>query len=403
MALRRIGVPVLTVLGDSGHAETMRPLLEEFGPVLPLRHGFGSVVAALRAANAQGITTFSERMQEPTARLALELDLPYHLPGTVRLLTDKYAQRERLHASGMAPVRSHLLRRAGDWDEALARVGLPGVLKPARGEGSRNVFRVDDPESGRRLAESLLGGDREENALVLEEFLEGRDEAPLGDYVSVECLVLFGKVTVLAVTGKFPLLPPFREVGQFWPSHLGGSEASGVEEMAVAAVRALGVSTGITHTEIKLTADGPRIIEVNGRLGGGLADLTLRATGLNLIEVAGRIALGRPVTPTPVNPDRVYFQFSTPAPREPCRLDRPRGVAELRRIPGITGYLPLVRRGTELPGGVSTSFLDIVGGHAADHTGMVATVEEVKKTLAYEFSTTDGRRFSLSAAGLMSR
>ena len=101
VGLRRIGVPAVTVLGASEYAEEMRPLMAALGPVLSSRDGSGSNVAALREAGARGIVTFSERMQTRTADLSVALVLPYHLPETVRLLTDKYAQRRCLGGAGI--------------------------------------------------------------------------------------------------------------------------------------------------------------------------------------------------------------------------------------------------------------------------------------------------------------
>ena len=44
-------------------------------------------------------------------------------------------------------------------------------------------------------------------------------------------------------------------------------------------IEALGVSTGCLHTEVKFTPDGPEIIEVNGRVGGGVPEMLERAAG----------------------------------------------------------------------------------------------------------------------------
>jgi hypothetical protein len=57
---------------------------------------------------------------------------------------------------------------------------------------------------------------------------------------------------------------------------------------------ALGHSHGITHTEIRLTAAGARVIEVNGRLGGDLIPLLATlANGLDPAGAAIALALGR--------------------------------------------------------------------------------------------------------------
>ena len=63
-------------------------------------------------------------------------------------------------------------------------------------------------------------------------------------------------------------------------------------DLATAALRALGVRTGGFHTEIKLTPDGPRVIEVNGRLGGGVPEMLLQASGESLMRLSMRVALG---------------------------------------------------------------------------------------------------------------
>jgi carbamoylphosphate synthase large subunit len=70
-------------------------------------------------------------------------------------------------------------------------------------------------------------------------------------------------MTHFAITGKYPLLPPFRERGDFWPAWLTDDERDREGPLTSEALRALGITTGVAHTEIKLTPDGPRIIEVN--------------------------------------------------------------------------------------------------------------------------------------------
>lgn len=135
-----------------------------------------------------------------------------------------------------------------------------------------------DREIGRKLICDLVGqaaSTGPEPALIVEEYLPGRDDQPLGDYVAVECAV-DGGVVALAVTGKLRLLPPFRETGQFWPARLPADEREEIIDLAVAALEALDVRTGLAHVEIKLTPAGPRVIEVNGRLGGLQVDLAQR-------------------------------------------------------------------------------------------------------------------------------
>lgn len=174
--------PVLVALADSDHARQVGPLFEEnCAGVVTLAEGDEAVVARLREYGAEGILTFSERMLADTARLAGLLDLPFNTPETVRVLTDKAAQRRRLREAGdsaqrAAHRRRRLARRADRGGPA--RRGQAG---PRR--GSRNTVLVTDPDRGAAVVEEFL---RTEPALVVEEFLRGADCAPFGDYVSVE-------------------------------------------------------------------------------------------------------------------------------------------------------------------------------------------------------------------------
>ena len=119
--------------------------------------------------------------------------------------------------------------------------------------------------------------------------------SPYAAYVSVESVVAAGVISHLALTGRFPLAENFRETGFFIPAALGRRRRGGGARLATSAIEALGVTTGCLHTEIKFTPEGPRIIEVNGRVGGGVPEMLERAAGVALLELTLRVALGEAV------------------------------------------------------------------------------------------------------------
>ncbi len=86
-------------------------------------------------------------------------------------------------------------------------------------------------------------------------------------------------MTHLAITGRFPLAPPFRETGFFIPASIAPGQQAELLDLAGETLRALGLEVGAAHTEIKLTSEGPRVIEVNGRIGGGVPDMLRLADG----------------------------------------------------------------------------------------------------------------------------
>ncbi|GAB6902689.1 ATP-grasp domain-containing protein [Kineosporia succinea] len=377
------------VVPVNAHTEAVAPVLASFGEVVRA-DDVARTAQRLREFSVAGIVTYTEQVQRLTADLAARLGLRFHSPRTAELLTDKWQQRAVLRAAGIDAVRSARVDALADWEPALSRVGLPAVLKPVHGAASGNTYLVADAGTGRELARQVLSlpapGHVRGGGLVLEEYLPGRDCAPFGDYVSVESAVRDSRVTDIAVTGKLPMVPPFRETGRFWPSPFPAPENDRIRDLAGRAVRALGVRDGLTHTEVKLTPDGPRLIEVNGRLGGGIQDLAQRAMGLDLIEYAARIALGEPAPPRIVPVGQVYFQAFHPAPRRPATVRGHGGTEAVRALEGVQLCRTYVRPGQRLAGGVATQELGRVSGVVADHDALATLVKRVDQHLTFEFA-----------------
>lgn len=388
-ALRDVAELVFAVPA-SDHARRLEPVMAALGSTMSLTGDHEADRRAVEAEKVDGVVTFSELVVRSAARLAADLRLPGPGRDAGEAVTDKAAQRALMRAAGVDTTRSALLVDDSDWEAAVAAVGLPAVLKPARGGGSRETHPVTDSEAGRRLlARARSTGE----PFVLEEFLHGADRDPFGDYVSVETLVLGGTAHHFALTGKFPLAPPFREVGQFWPAPVSTAEANAVLKLTADALRALRFDTGVTHTEVKLTPDGPRVIEVNGRLGGDIGELARRATGVDAVRLAGVAALGEATHPGMLTDlDRVYWQYNNPAPRQTCELVAVHGWREALRVEGITVFTPYLRAGVTLPGGVMTQPLDLLGGVAPDHDRMFDQLRAAGALLSYSFKFAEGER-----------
>jgi biotin carboxylase len=381
-SLRALG-RILFVVAESDHTRALAPLLRDLVEMVPASDPEHSAGEILRHFTPDAVVTYSERMLRFTSRLATRLGVASHSAATVELLTDKVAQRRRLTESTVDGVRFGVLDDPTRWPEAAAEVGFPAVVKPITGEGSRDVHLLRDMAEAAATLPGLL---RDRPAkFLLEEFLAGTGAlTPFGDYVSVESVVSNGTVRHLAVTGKFPLAPPFRECGQFWPSTLDSDGLGRVGTLAERAIRALGVEVGLTHTEIKLTAGGPRIIEVNGRLGGWMNDLALRSGSGDLIRLAALAATGD-LGPEPATPTKTYFQYSNPSPLAHSRLARVEGSPSARSVPGIVGYRNLVRAGTTVGGGVGTAELDILFGESPTHDDMIRTISAALAQLRFHF------------------
>ncbi|MGW1807058.1 ATP-grasp domain-containing protein [Streptomyces sp. NPDC002078] len=332
----------------------------------------------LREAAVDGVVTYSEYQLAETARLAHGLGLPYHEVELIPALVDKLVQRRILAEAGVQATRCAVI--GDDPAQALDLVGVPAVIKPRIGAGSLHTTRVDSAEEFLAVAAARPAGIE----FVAEQMLEGD---PLvagefwGDYVSVESVHTASSSRQVCVTGKFALAEPFRETGMLLPATLTEEATAEVLALEAAAVRALGIRHGITHTEIKLTPDGPRIIEVNGRLGGYVPEILRRATGINLVRAALDVALGaEPRIPAARHRGVTYQYFLTP-PAVAGTLTTVDGVAELAELPGVRnvethaepGRIVDFREGTQ-------SHLGVVFGSAPDHDALRTVAESISAT-----------------------
>ena len=290
---------------DSSVPETisMARLLRRLGSVVDVAGlSLDDAAASIAVHQPDGILALADSLLEWTAAVALRLGLAFIAPDAAAALTDKYAQREALCAAGIAVPGFWPLPALSDveaWAGVERGARFPAVLKPRRGEGSRDVVPVQSLEQVRGILEQRVElSAAADGGFILEEYLRDRvdwRQADFAGYVSVESIVAAGRISHLAITGRFPPAEPFRETGFFIPSALEAPDQRAVMELASAAIAALGVSVGCLHTEIKLTPDGPRVIELNGRIGGGVPEMLLDAASVDLLEIALRLALSEEI------------------------------------------------------------------------------------------------------------
>jgi biotin carboxylase len=257
--------------------------------------GAEPMIAAARALDPppDGVLSWDEARVLQVAKIAAALGLPGGDPEAVLRCRDKQRTRGALGPAGVPQPRWAAARTP---DEALAaadRIGYPVVLKPRAMAASLGVVRVDDPAElvarfGFARDTTVPGAWRYDEVLV-EEFLTGPE-------ISVDCAVHHGRVLPLCVARKEVGYPPyFEEIGHLVDA--ADPLLSDPELLAVVqdAHTALGYADGVTHTELKLTPAGPKLVEVNARLGGDLIPyLGLRATGVDPGLAAAAVACGRP-------------------------------------------------------------------------------------------------------------
>lgn len=271
-----------------------------------------ATLAALRDSGPMGlagVVTYDEFSVESAARVAAELGLRGSSPAAAARCRDKRQMRAAFEAAGVASPVSVAATTLAEVTAAAQRTSFPLVLKPVDLAGSIGVVLVRQPNELREAYRRCRASGRAEygavsNAILVEEYVEGPE-------VSVESLVRAGEVQTVAMTRKRLVPPPwFEESGHVV---VGGPVPEEIARLADRAQRALGIQWGATHTEIRLGAVGPRVIEVAARPAGDVIPLlVLLATGVDLTVAAAAAAMGRPVPAArePVAPAAAVRFFS---------------------------------------------------------------------------------------------
>lgn len=231
----------------------------------------------------------------PTAaRIAARLGLPGPAAEAMENACRKDATRRILDAAGLPGPRFAVCADAVAAAEAARAIGYPLVVKPVDLCAGMLVRRVDDETELAAACDALAGfpvnarGQLRTPHILLEEFLRGPE-------VSVETVSYAGTTHVVGVTDKsVGGAPAFIETGHMFPAALGPDDLAAATGTALRAGAALGLDDVVAHTEIKLTPDGPRVVEVNPRPAGNrITELVRHVTGIDLAAACVDVALGR--------------------------------------------------------------------------------------------------------------
>jgi biotin carboxylase len=368
-------------------------LLQRFGPVVDIA-GLSAAAAAeaVRTHHPDGILAFADRQLLPASRLAQGLALPFDTPEVVEGLIDKPLQRAMLQKGGVAVPPWWLLAADAtpeEIDRIAAEATFPVVLKPQRGTTSSYVYLAESPRS---FFSILADPDNRTRAVdfIVEEFIPGTSrevDSDIADFVSVESIVSRGVIRHLAVCGKFTLEAPFRGTGGFVPANLPEDEIADVLDVATNSLRALGMTTGCTHTEIKLSPEGARIVEVNGRIGGNIPTFIEGSTGVCLPHLAVDIALGRPIVQQELLPcDRITFRVHGQPPMWAEHFADIEGLDTAAAIPGVEEAVLRQSLDTPVNWRIGAGYLIyLVTAHANDHQEMLAIRSQILSSIRTTF------------------
>lgn len=249
------------------------------------------VLEAAKKHDIDGIMTLASDMPMRTvAVVAKELGLVGITEDTAVKATNKAVMRECLEQNGVPVPKFYKVHTKEEYLEAVKQFPVDCIIKPADNSGSRGVFLINDTSDvvSVEYAYEYSKQYSRSGDIVVEEYMTGPE-------VSVETLCVNGECHVIQITDKLTTgAPNFVEMGHSQPSLLSQDTCEKIKEVAIAANYAVGIQNGPSHTEIKVTPSGPKIVEIGARLGGDniTTHLVPLSTGIDMVEACINIALG---------------------------------------------------------------------------------------------------------------
>jgi biotin carboxylase len=294
-AAQKLGVEVVTAVDVPDELASPRD------GMLPLDYRYSEVavqkiVAFARQQPLAAILSVDDSASLIAAEASAALGLRHNSPQAAEAARNKYVMRTLLQQGGVSVPNFRLCTTAVNFDLLARDVKYPCVMKPLALNGSRGVIRADNVDqfvvAAQRLARLLHSIDpsNDPKPFLVEDFIPGGE-------VALEGLLDRGKLRGLALFDKPDPLdgPFFEETIYVTPSRQPADTQTAIAACTAQAARALGLTDGPVHAELRINEQGPWLIEIAGRSIGGLCAQTLRfaqSADVSLEELILRQAVG---------------------------------------------------------------------------------------------------------------
>lgn len=252
---------------------------------------------------------------EVTAKVANKLGVFGNSIFSAHCARNKDAARKEYQKKGVPSAKFEVVDNMDSAFIASNNIGFPLILKPTNTASSIDVFYIDNKDTLKQRFEEISQlktsymGFKVNESYIMEEFLDGPE-------FSVELFLNNDSIAFAEVTEKITTDPPyFVELMHVFPTTIETNNKKEIIQTAYRAVQAIDIHNGPTHVEIKLTAQGAKVVEVNGRPGGDhiTSDLIKNAYGINIFSKTIDLYLNHTVEITPLfyKSALIKFLFST--------------------------------------------------------------------------------------------
>lgn len=277
---------------------------------------------------AEGIMTLATDMPMRSVAYATErLKLPGISYETACKATDKGEMIKAFKEHGVASPWFYIIDSYKMLTMLVSEITYPCIIKPVDNAGSRGVMLAKNESELLGAYPNSLQCSRN-GKVIIEEFMHGPE-------VSVETMTMDGKTMVISITDKLTTgSPSFVEMGHSQPSLLPEIDQARISELAIQAVKAVGINIGPAHVEIILTAEGPKLVEIGARMGGDCitTHLVPFSTGLDMVGLTIDLLTGQKIELNPINNCGSAIRFISASSGIIEKID---GLEKVSKINGI--------------------------------------------------------------------
>lgn len=247
-----------------------------------------------------GVMTFSEDLVVLTADISEVLGCKSIGSAAARVTScNKLAMRVKLSFNSLIKQPKFCsFNILNDQDESILRnFEKPCVIKPVFGIASHGVLMIENNDFNfTKIKDEVLSVVNENNRkafkrfcgnMIVEEYIEGK-------MMSVDGFVQDG---VVHIVGMLEFImgekPHFTQVSSYIPARTSGMEFESVSKYICDSINVLGFKNCPFHAEIRLTDNGPYLVEIAGRMAGGTIHKSYdKVYSIDMIDMMFKCMLG---------------------------------------------------------------------------------------------------------------